>query len=273
MDGFVGSAVRGTLGCARPQRPVLRALGRRHRRDGLPRRARDPELLGVRAQLRAAGPHVRAERVVEPARASVPRQRVVGEVRGQGRRVELPRARRTIPAEPPDFRGDLRHTTPSYAWTDLTYLLHKNARELALLRREGQAARLRRRRRDRAIRRRRARGRRASGIRCRTSRRSGRTGSSATSRRCTTSSRPRATGTLPAVSWIVPNDRVSEHPPSRVSRRPGIRDAARERGDAQPRLVVDRDLPRVGRLGRLLRPRRPAEGRRRRLRPARSRAS
>ena len=37
------------------------------RHDGLPRPARDPELLGVRARLRAPGPHVRAERVVEPA--------------------------------------------------------------------------------------------------------------------------------------------------------------------------------------------------------------
>jgi phospholipase C len=25
------------------------------------------------------------------------------------------------PAEPPDFRGDIRQAIPSYAWTDLTY--------------------------------------------------------------------------------------------------------------------------------------------------------
>ena len=48
-------------------------------------RARDPELLGVRAELRAAGPHVRAERVVEPARASVHGLGVVGEVLDHGR--------------------------------------------------------------------------------------------------------------------------------------------------------------------------------------------
>ena len=42
---------------------------------------------------------------------------------------------------------------------------------------------------------------------------------------------------------------------------PDVRDERDRRGDAQPRLEVDRDLPRVGRLGRLLRPR-EAAGRR-----------
>ena len=31
-----------------------------------------------------------------------------------------------LPATPPDFKGNLRHTVPDYAWTDLTYLLHKH---------------------------------------------------------------------------------------------------------------------------------------------------
>jgi phospholipase C len=30
------------------------------------------------------------------------------------------------PAEPPDFKGNLKHTPPDYAWTDLTFLLHKH---------------------------------------------------------------------------------------------------------------------------------------------------
>ena len=51
--------------------------------------------------------------------------RVVGELRGQGRSVELPSTRRTVRPSRPDFRGNLKHTTPIYAWTDLTYLLHK----------------------------------------------------------------------------------------------------------------------------------------------------
>ena len=54
---------------------------RRHaRRDGLSHRDRHPELLVVRAELRVTGPHVRAERIVEPARALVPSVGVVGVV-------------------------------------------------------------------------------------------------------------------------------------------------------------------------------------------------
>src|SRR5205814_5203401 len=48
------------------------------RRDGLPRLARATELLGLRAPLRPAGPHVRAELVVEPTDALVHGLRVVG---------------------------------------------------------------------------------------------------------------------------------------------------------------------------------------------------
>ena len=64
-------------------------------------------------------------------------------------------------------------------------------------------------------------------------------------------------GTLPAVSWVVPSGAVSEHPPAR-SARAGVRHEPRQRGHAEPRLGLDRDLPGVGRLGRLLRPRRAA---------------
>jgi phospholipase C len=31
-----------------------------------------------------------------------------------------------LPARPPDFKGNLRKTIPDYAWTDITYLLHKH---------------------------------------------------------------------------------------------------------------------------------------------------
>ena len=53
------------------------------------------------------------------------------------------------PAEPPDFRGDIRHTTPSYAWTDLTYLLHEQHVSWRYYVMKGGAAGLRGRRRHR----------------------------------------------------------------------------------------------------------------------------
>ena len=54
--------------------------------------------------------------------------------------------------------------------------------------------------------------------------------------------------------------------------RPGLRHRRDQRRHAEPRLELDRDLPRVGRLGRLLRPRGAAPGRRERLRAACARA-
>ena len=51
------------------------------------------------------------------------------------------------PGNPPDFQNKRPAAGPDYAWTDLTYLLHKHARELGLLRLPRHAARLRRRRR------------------------------------------------------------------------------------------------------------------------------
>ena len=66
-----------------------------------------------------------------------------------------------------------------------------------------------------------------------------------------------AAGTLPSVSWIMPCIGASEHPPGDI--RPGqawvtkIVNAA----DAEPAVGVERALPDVGRLGRLLRPRPP----------------
>ena len=91
-------------------------------RHGLPRRARDPELLGVRAQLRAPGPHVRVGHVVEPAGAPLPRLRLVGEVhaarrpdelhdRGAGARLAAGRAARTRPASRPTTRGPTSRTS------------------------------------------------------------------------------------------------------------------------------------------------------------------
>ena len=113
----------------------------------------------------------------------------------------------------------MKRTTPSYAWTDLTYLLHKNHVSWRYYVAKGKRARLRRRRRDLQCRRRRARARRASGIRCPTSttvRQDGQLGNIKPLHSFFAAARD---GTLPAVSWIAPSDRVSEHPPSRVSAR------------------------------------------------------
>ena len=41
-------------------------------------------------------------------------------------------------------------------------------------------------------------------------------------------------GTLPAVSWVVPNGEVSEHPPALVEHGTGLRDRAHQRHHAEP---------------------------------------
>ena len=62
-------------------------------------------------------------------------------------------------------------------------------------------------------------------------------------------------GTLPEVSWIVPDQRHSEHPPANIAHRAGLRHQPDQHDHGGSGLGLDRDLPRVGRLGRLLRPR------------------
>ena len=66
--------------------------------------------------------------------------------------------------------------------------------------------------------------------------------------------------------------RRGERAPAVVGeRRAVVRDQPRQRGDEEPRLELDGDLPCVGRLGRPLRPRRAARRRQERLRAARAR--
>ena len=148
-----------------------------------------------------------------------------------------------------------------------------SARHLALLRLQGPAARLRRRRdvlqADHAER----EDARASGTRCRASTRSSRTASSTTSRPFEEFLTAARSGTLPAVSWVVPCGRGQRASAGARRARPDVRHERGQRGHAQPRLELDRDLPRLGRLGRLLRPREAAGRRRERLRPARARRS
>ncbi len=66
-------------------------------------------------------------------------------------------------------------------------------------------------------------------------------------------------------------ERGRQRAPARVDRhRSGVGDGSGQRGHERARMGEHRDLPGLGRLGRLLRPRRPPDGRRRRLRAARA---
>ena len=130
MDGFIKEAESGRKGCLNPTDPAC-TNSAEPRRDGVSHRERHPELLDLREGLRAAGPLVRAGRVVEPARAPLPRVGMVGVLHATQRAVEL---RQLDPAaaqeqwRPPDVPAYLNGQTsnsPIYAWTDLTYLLHK----------------------------------------------------------------------------------------------------------------------------------------------------
>ena len=110
MDGFIGQAESGRKGCLDPDRPGLHQLGHA-RRDGLPHRERHPELLDLRQGLRAPGPHVRAERVVEPARPPLPGLRVVGVLHPGRQPVELrerpaDQARRATREHPAVYGGE-----------------------------------------------------------------------------------------------------------------------------------------------------------------------
>ena len=285
MDGFVRGA-RGQ-GRARPRnaaRKRIEAAAARHGgaplparrsrgRDGLPRRARDPQLLGVRQPVRPAGPHVRAELRLEPARAPLPGLRVVGEVRaperpddvqerplrssgGPGaRRASATRTGRSTPG--PTSRTCSTATTSAGATTSCTgrepdcddgATLKCDPGPLSIGTPEHlePVARVHH-------------GR-------------GRTISSRNIQPVTDFIAAARTGSLPAVSWVVP-DVPSQRAPGLIDRaRSGLGHGPRERGHERPGLEEHRDLPRLGRLGRLLRPRPTSAGRPKRLRPARPRA-
>ena len=147
MDGFIGQAESGQKRLSGSHRSGVHELDRT-RRDGLPHRKRHPELLDLRQGLRPPGPHVRAERLVEPAGTPVPGLRMVGLLHPAGQSVELrqrpsdsarratgrtPRpsteakpVRRTAAAIRSARNRNTMAGQPIYAWTDLTYLLYKS---------------------------------------------------------------------------------------------------------------------------------------------------
>ncbi len=71
MDGFIDEQQRGRASCANTFNPQCTLGQWNGERDGLPHRCGHPELLGLRARLRASGPHVRVQRVVESPGAPV----------------------------------------------------------------------------------------------------------------------------------------------------------------------------------------------------------
>jgi phospholipase C len=122
-----------------------------------------------------------------------------------------------LPARPPDFKGNFKHTIPDYAWTDLTYLLHKNHVSWRYYVFKGTEPDCR----DdgamtcAAI----PQDAKTPGIWnplpwFDTVREDWQEGNITSLRNFFTAARR---GTLPAVSWVVPTGKVSEHPPGLVS--------------------------------------------------------
>ena len=227
--------------CADPTNPACAANAATRRRDGLPHPERHPELLDVRARLRAAGPHVRAERVVEPARAPVPGVGVVGDLHQARRSRAVASTRSCRRPSPPNGEPDasVRADTdaPIYAWTDLTYLLHKHNVSWGYYVVAGTEPDCAERRRARAARRSR-RTRKTPGIwnplpYFDTVRNDGQLGNIQSvdellHRRAERARCPRSRGSSRPAT-------VSEHPPARGQRRRRVRHQPRQRGhDAAP---------------------------------------
>ena len=145
---------------------------------------------------------------------------------------------------------------PIYAWTDLTYLCTARTCRGGTTSRPGAQPDCANARASRARRSRRTHRRPASGTRCRTSTPSTTTSSSATSNRCRASTAPRRAGRCRTSSWIVPSQNVSEHPPASISTGVAYVTGVINAIMRSPDWELDRDLPGLGRLGRLLRPRR-----------------
>ena len=272
MDGFVGSAVRGTLGCRDRNDPYCVRSG-----DGI-------EVMGYHDYREIpnywtyARDFVLQDHMFEPnASWSLPAHLfLVSEWSAKCSVANVPSSCKSAPNrpdEPPDFKGDLKRHDSQLRVDRPHVPAPQGRRELALLRHEGQGARLCRRLRGDV---RPAEAERAdAGIwnplpYFTTVRQDKQLGDIAPLRSFFKAARDREAPVGRVDRAERPRERASAEPRLRG---PGLRDAARQRGDAEPRLEVDGDLPRVGRLGRLLRPRRPAEGRRRRVRTPRSRRS
>ena len=178
------------------------------------------------------------------------------------RRTTTPSLReRRRPSHPKDHRPDVHPLRPAKHGPDLRVdrphlPVARAARVVGLLRRRRHAARLRQTAPSRARPCRKSPAPRASGTRCRTSTRCATTINSATSNRPKLSHLARH-GTLPdgLVGRAIGSRQRAPTSPDQRRRQPTSR-SLDQRRHARPRLELDRDLPRLGRLGRLLRPRR-----------------
>ena len=143
--------------------------------------------------------------------------------------------------------------TPLYAWTDMTYLLHKFGVSWGYYVFKGTEPDCRN---DSAVTcsagARRAPGLPASGTRCPTSPTSSRMASSATSRRLSNFFTAAKSGHAPGGVLDRPQREGLRAPASAGQRRSDVRDWPGQRDHAKPRLEQHRDLSLLGRLGRLL---------------------
>jgi phospholipase C len=124
MDGFVREAVSATRGCADPDDPVCVTGGGGREVMGYHDAREIPNYWAY------ARNFVLQDHMFEPnASWSLPAHLLMVsgwsakcKVKGDPMScVDAP----DLPAEPPDFKGNHKHTIPDYAWTDLTYLLHE----------------------------------------------------------------------------------------------------------------------------------------------------
>ena len=203
---------------------------------------------------------------MEPAGASLPRLGVVGELQ-QARRGDELRERTQAPSKPPREKAKPGTPAPDYAWTDLTYLLHKRHvswRYYVVRGTEPDCAS------GEAICRRVHQDEETPGlmnplpwfstVRANRQLRQHRPDAIVLQRRAHGQAAGRLVGTA---------ERCGQRAPAESGQPwPGMGDERRQRGHEEPELELERDLPRLGRLGRFLRPRCPADGRPKRLRPA-----
>ena len=267
MDGFVGEQERGMAGCAADVQPGLR-----QRASGTPDVMGYHDAREIPNYWAYAHHFVLQDHMFEPdASWSLPAHLFMVSAwsadccarratrRSCGSAIETP-------ADPPDFSRKLGVALPTTELRlDRPHLPPaQGRRELGLLRGRGHRARLRRRRAMSCapIRRRATDARHLEPAAVLHRRPAGRPARQhPVARR--TSSPTAERGTLPAVSWVDP-ERTGQRAPARADqRRPDLRDRPDQRDHAEPRLEQHRDLPGLGRLGRLLRPRRAAVRRRR----------
>jgi phospholipase C len=156
-----------------------------------------------------------AERLVELACAPLPRQRVVGPLFKADDPMSCGNALQA-PGAPPDWISNTTGVPPHYAWTDLTYLLHKHRVSWRYYVYNGTEPDCRD---DGMICPQVPQNAKTPGIwnplpYFDTVRQNGQLGNVTSLKNFFVAAKR---GMLPAVSWVIPTDKVSEHPPALVS--------------------------------------------------------